>query len=142
MGGKFPIQLHNSWPLGASKDDLTSSWKWALDPAVYARPQTLVSFTGTTNCSYPWSNGITGGLVDMTGTIGGPACTGHTPVNRSLHAIPNPVPGSNEHWYPNPGEIATYTKSNVEAPGNQTFRYKAVAGTQGCAVPSYGFAFV
>jgi len=130
--GKFPIQLHNSWPLGASEDDsANSAWAWASGGN---QTQNLVSLTGTSSCSYHLggnTNGVTGGVIDMTGTLGGPAHKAEAKV--SYHATPIPN-------YQNPGELAEIQKDILEQ-GGAPYRYAVIASTQDSKVPSAGWSY-
>lgn len=111
--GKFPIQLFDSWPLGASPSDSSTPFAWAL-PA-QATTQNLCQFSGPASCT----RGPSGGVVDMTGTL--------DPQHKSVPTAYFAVSGSPS----NPGELATYTAEQL-----QGMAYEALPATQGAAVQS------
>lgn len=111
--GKFPIQLFDSWPLGASPDDSSTPFAWAM-PAETAT-QNLGQFSGTASCG----RGPSGGVVDMTGTL--------NPQQKSAPTAYFAASGTPA----NPGELATYTVEQL-----QTMAYATVPATQGAAIQS------
>jgi hypothetical protein len=114
--GKFPIRLYNSWPLGASPEDATGKWSWALGAKQH---QNLAQFTGTASCG----RGPSGGVVDMTGTL--------DPLHPSLPTAYFAESGSPA----NPGELAK--KSEAEL---QTLAYKQLPATSSAHVTSFAWA--
>jgi hypothetical protein len=113
--GKFPIQLYQSWPLGASPDiDAKSKWAWAMP--VQQSTQNLGQFSGTSVCG----RGPSGGVVDMTGTL--------DPIHPS-----DPVAyfAVDARGVQNPGELADYSVEQL-----QSMSYQVLPATQGSAVQS------
>jgi len=94
--GKFPIQLFDSWPLGAAASDSSGEFSWALNVA--ERVENLGQFSGTASCS----RGPSGGIVDMTGSL--------DPRNPSAATAYFAISGSP----PNPGELARFTADQLE----------------------------
>lgn len=125
--GKYPIHLYDSWPLGASAADSSSEWAWALNSA--EDTQNLGQFSGTASCT----NGPTGGVVDMTGTL--------DPERPSAQTAYVAVSGSP----PNPGELAGYTAQELEGmayavlPATTAARIKSAAWS-GTQVPNPDYA--
>lgn len=117
--GKFPIRLYESWPLGASPNDIQSKWSWALTPTRDQQSQNLGQFTGTASCQ----SGPSGGVVDMTGTL--------DPVHKSTPTAYFAVSGSPA----NPGELASYTEEELHS-----MSYKPLQATVGGRITSFAWA--
>lgn len=116
--GKFPVHLYNSWPLGASKSDSTGDWAWAA-PEI-STIQNLGQFSGTAVCE----RGPSGGVTDMTGTLGGPA----NPTGPVAYFAISGLRGQS-----NPGELAELDLIDLES---ERMRYGTLPLTQNAPVQS------
>jgi len=117
--GKFPIRLYNSWPLGASPEDIQGEWSWALARTEEQQGQNLGQFTGTASCE----RGPSGGVADMTGTL--------NPVKKSRPTAYFAASGSPA----NPGELASYTEDEL-----LRMSYTPLKATVGGKVTSFAWA--
>jgi hypothetical protein len=115
--GKFPIQLFNSWPLGASAADSKGKWSWALGQE---QSQNIGQFTGTASCG----RGPSGGVVDMTGTLNPEK---HSPPTAYFAESGKPQ---------NPGEIAQFSEEELKV----KFHYKKLVASEGAKVESFAWA--
>jgi len=106
--GKFPIHLYNSWPLGASLNDASSAWAWALDVNAAPKRQNVAQFTGAASCK----RGPSGGVADVTGTL--------NPTSSPRPVAIFPVGGSPA----NPGELALYSEEALSR-----LMYKSVSAS-------------
>merc|ERR1712224_676850 len=91
----LPIELYESWPLGAHPKDAQGTWAWALR---ILEPQNLVQFSGSAACNKTGKlERPDGSVTDISGTL--------DPQRRSPFTAYVPVMGQPE----NPGQLAERT---------------------------------
>lgn len=112
IGADAPI---NEWGPGTADRHSTAA-------AATRTPQNLISLSGTDACGFG-----TGGVVDMSGTLGGPT-------------HPSPPTGyyAQDQHIPNPGPLSSLTPRQI----NELGHHRVLDATRASSVPSAGWFFV